>query len=284
MSKHPAIVLAALLLAVAGPVLADNDPTPHQIYQAVEAGRLGEAQQMINQVLRDRPNSAQAHFVAAELDARVGDLTTAREQFAQAKQLDPTLHFASAHAVDELTAQLAGGAGPGTAGRGYTVQGFAPERHASFPWGFVLAVGLGLMVLWAILRARAATYTQPQVLPGAPPAQPYASGPGYGPGYPPAYPSAGSGLMGSLASGLAIGAGVAAGEELVHHVLDGNSSQAQGYVPPASDLRDAPVNGDMGGSDFGVNDPGSWDAGSSGGGGDFFGGGDGGGGGGGDWT
>ena len=276
----PTFPLAVLLLAVAAPVLA-ADPTADQIYQAAQAGRLGEAQQMIDQVLRDHPNSAKAHFIAAELDARVGDLPTAREQLAQAKQLDPSLHFASSHALNELGAQL--GAISGSVQPGYpATQAFAPEHRSSFPWGFVLAVGLGLAALWAILRARAASYAQPQVMPPAGPAYGQGYGPGYapGPGYPPAYPpTGGPGLMGSLASGLAIGAGVAAGEELVHHLVD--RPAAGGYVPPAADLRDAPVNGDMGGNDFGVSDPGSWDSGGgdSGGGGDF-----GGGGGGSDWT
>ena len=86
----------------------------------------------------------------------------------------------------------------------------------------------------------------------------------------------GSGIAGGLASGLAVGAGVVAGEELAHHFMDGNRSSA--VLPPAegSPPIDNP-NADMGGANFGVDDPSSWDDGSSGGGGDF-------GGGGGDWT
>jgi hypothetical protein len=67
---------------------------------------------------------------------------------------------------------------------------------------------------------------------------------------------------------------VVAGEELAHHFLDGRS---EGVAPPveSNEWNQAPAsNSDMGGSDFGVNDAGSWD--DSGGGG--------GGGGGDDWT
>jgi hypothetical protein len=78
----------------------------------------------------------------------------------------------------------------------------------------------------------------------------------------------GSGIAGGLASGLAVGAGVVAGEELAHHFLDGGR---EGGVVPAAEAGEAPPsNSDMGGADFGVNDPGSgWDdGGGSGGGGD----------------
>jgi hypothetical protein len=80
-----------------------------------------------------------------------------------------------------------------------------------------------------------------------------------------------------LAGGLAAGAGIVAGEELAHHFMDGD--RHQGLPPPAEDGvgGSGNPNPDMGGNDFGVNDPGSWDDGSSGGG-DF------GGGGGDDWT
>ena len=86
----------------------------------------------------------------------------------------------------------------------------------------------------------------------------------------------GSSVAGGLAGGLAAGAGIVAGEELAHHFLDGGQHPV---APPPGD-ENQNVNGDMGGNDFGVNDPCSWD--DSSGGGDFGGGG--GGGGGDDWT
>ena len=64
-----------------------------------------------------------------------------------------------------------------------------------------------------------------------------------------------------------------AGEELAHHFLDGGRSG--GVIPTAEAGESTPSNSDMGGSDFGMNDPGSgWDdgggfGGDSGGGGDW---------------
>ena len=268
-------LLAVLALGIAGTAFADTDATPHQIYEAAQSGHLAEAQQMIDQVLRDHPQNAKAHFIAAELDARIGDLPAARQQLATARQLDPALGFATAPSLSALERQLTGMRavipGPGS-------QAFAPAvRHSSIPWGLIIILAIGAFVLWSIFRSRAQrAYAQnygPGVLPpGNPGMQP-----GYGPGYPP--PGGGSGLMGNLASGLAIGAGVAAGEELVRHVIDGNGN----VVPaPAADLRDPAQNQDMGGNDFGTQDGNSW--GNDSGGGDSGGWGGDSGGGGGDWS
>jgi hypothetical protein len=267
-------LLAVLALGVAAVAAAATDATPHQIYEAAQSGHLAEAQQMISQVLQDHPQNAKAHFIAAELDARIGDLNAAREQLADARQLDPSLSFAEAPALNALQRQLTGmrAVTPGTA-----IPGFAPPvPRSSVPWGLIIILALGAFVVFNLFRRRAQSYAQGYgagtLPPGNPGMQP---GYGYGAGYP---PPGGSGLMGNLASGLAIGAGVAAGEELVRHVIDGNSS---GTVPPASDLRD-PQNQNMGGADFGTQDGSSW--GNDSGGGDAGGWGGDSGGGGGDWS
>jgi uncharacterized protein len=273
-------LIAVLAFGVAGVAFADTDATPHQIYEAAQAGRLAEAQKMVDQVLLDHPQSATAHFVAAEVAARIGDFATARQQLATAKQLDPAEHFANARALSELQRQLAGirGGVPSA-----SVQPFAPAvaHRSAVPWGLIIILAIGAFVLFSIFRGRAqrAAYSQTYgpggpglIAPGNPGTQP---GYGYGPGYP---PPGGSGLMGNLASGLAIGAGVAAGEELVRHVIDGHSP---GNVPPDSNFNDPPQNQDMGGNDFGTSDSSSW--GDSGGGDSGGWGGDSGGGGG-DWT
>jgi hypothetical protein len=59
-----------------------------------------------------------------------------------------------------------------------------------------------------------------------------------------------------------------AGEALAHEFLEGGHSSAP-RAPPPDDSGSNAVNSDMGGADFGVSDPGSWDDGSSGGGDDW---------------
>lgn len=265
-----AATLAASVTCAALPAFADADPTSQQIYAAAESGHLDQAQRMISQVLADHPTSGQAHYVQAELYAREGKPALARSELSAAEQLKPGLPFASPRAVQELKAQLGltGGAISPTMLR--TVPAARP-----FPWGTVLVLA-GVVALLLMVFRRRNTYVQyPGQYPGAGPGgAPGTYGPGgYGPA-PMGGGGIGSGIAGGLASGLAVGAGVVAGEELAHHFLDGGQSQSGGVIPPAEAGDSGMSNSDMGGSDFGMNDPGSgWDDGG-GGGGDSGGGGD----------
>jgi hypothetical protein len=133
----------------------------------------------------------------------------------------------------------------------------------------VLAAAVGILLM--VFRRRRTYVQYPAAGPGVGGA-PGTYGPGYGPA-PMGGGGIGSGIAGGLASGLAVGAGVVAGEELAHHFLDGGRSG--GVIPTAEAGESTPSNSDMGGSDFGMNDPGSgWDdgggfGGDSGGGGDW---------------
>jgi hypothetical protein len=253
------------------------EPSSQQIYAAAAAGNLGEARQMIEQVLANHPDSARAHYVAAQVYARSGSLMRARQELHTAEQLSPGLRFASPSAVATLEREL---------GAGRTL-----PRHRGASWGgIVLVLAIGA-VIFALLRRRstpAVPYGQPYPPYGANPygpVNPQYPG-GYGPGYG-APMGGGGGLMGSLGTGLAMGAGVAAGEELVEHALGHRAGG--GFLPnaDAAGLPDPGANANMGGADFGINDGGSWDNSGADNGADAFGGGDGGGGdmgGGGDWT
>jgi len=281
MPKRITLSLGALLIvACTLPALA-ADATPDQVYQAARSGNLAEAQQMMAQVLRDHPQSGRAHFVAAEVDARAGNYGLARQELKTAESLDPSLASKDPRAVQELEQQLGDS-------HVSVLRQLAPVRvmaHSSSFGLFLFLIGAAV-VLWLVLRRRAAAMGYPQYPGSAPPGVPPG---GYGPGgygppvYPPGgyTPGGGSGIMGSVASGLALGAGVAAGEELVEHMTGGGRSAGGGLVPPAEAGQMPDPNADMGGQDFGLDDPGSWDDGSGGGGGwdDGGGGGDGGG-----WT
>ena len=259
-----AATLAATVTFAVGagmPAMADSDPTMDQIYTAARGGHLDQAQQMISQVLADHPQSAKAHYVQAELFAREGKPGPARSELATAEQLNPGLTSFNPRSVQELKAELGLG---GTLARPTVMRSAPPERP--FPWGTVLILAAVVGILLMVFRRRN-TYVQ---YPGAGPGMggaPGAYGPGgYGP--PPAGGGIGSGIAGGLASGLAVGAGVVAGEELAHHFLDGGERSGGGIISPA-EASDSGFgnNSDMGGSDFGVNDPGSgWDDGGGGGG------------------
>jgi len=258
---------------ITAPVFADSDPTMDQIYSAAAGGHLDQAQQMITQVLADHPSSAKAHYVQAELYAREGKASLARSELSAAEQLKPGLPFANPRSVQELKAQL--GIRTGVVGPQVLRSEHAAAR---FPWVTLLILAGAVFLLVMVFRRRTPPYSQfPAAGPGVGSA-PGSYGPGYGPG-PMGGGGIGSGIAGGLASGLAVGAGVVAGEELAHHFLDGgHGGGGGGGIIPAAEAGESGVsNNDMGGADFGVNDPGSgWDDGGG-----FDGGG---GGGGGDWS
>ena len=102
----PLALVLVLTLACAGPVLA-ADATVEQVYQAARAGHLDEAQQLMDQVLKDHPNSAKAHYVEAELSAKAGNLARGRTELAEAQRLDPSGAFAKPEAL-AATAVLCG--------------------------------------------------------------------------------------------------------------------------------------------------------------------------------
>jgi hypothetical protein len=260
MLRRIAPALAALIVVACSlPALA-ADPSAAQVYPAARSGNLAQAQQMIAQVLRDHPQSGQAHYVAAEIDARAGNYRLARQELQTAESLKPGLPFADARSVQELQRQL--GEAP------LRVLATETVRAGRHSFGLFLFLIAAAAVVWLVLRRRAVSMGYPQypgqypggLAPGAPPG-------GYGaPNYPVGYmPGGGPGIMGSVASGLALGAGVAAGEELVDHLLT-HGSAGTGFVPPAESGPLADPNAEMGGNDFGLNDPGSWDDGGSGGG------------------
>lgn len=257
------LATALLLLATlftAGHAMADAEPTLNQVYAAAQAGRLDEAQVMMQQVLISHPNSAKAHYVRAELFARQGKPGQARESLAEAERLAPGLPFAKPDAVRALHAQLAGAhsAAP-AAGAAY-----AGAAAATTSWLLPLLLAVGVIfVAYLVFRRR--TPVQPVY-----PAEGAALQPAYAGGYAqptygqPASMGLGSQIMGGVATGLAVGAGVVAAEAIGRRLLGEN--EAHTHADTSTTQTYEPVfdgNAGMGGQNFGVTDAGSWDDGSS---------------------
>jgi hypothetical protein len=271
--RRLAIMTSAMFISAAA--LA-ADPTIQQVYDTASSGHLDRAQQMMDQVLHDHPASGKAHFVDAELLARQGNLSGAKNELASAEHLEPGLPFAKPAAVQELKSLLIAGSSRRSTNNTNSTS-FAPSvsasdaAHGGFSWNIILLVLAAVALFAYFINRRGRTVMQP-----------VASNPSYGGGYSgysagtPAYGSGpmmpsgggmGSGILGSLATGAAVGAGVVAGETLMHRVLDGSGQSA--FSSGGSDwsgISSNPVqNYDMGGNDFGLNDDTSWDdSGSSG--------------------
>ena len=276
------LVVVALLLGF-GFAMAQSEPSLNQVYEAAQAGRLEQAQTMMQQVLVAHPNSAKAHFVQAELSARQGQLSRARESFAAAEKLAPGLPFAKPEAVQALRSQLAGKSSPPT-GRDPLTRtldtGSSAAPSSSFPWGLGLALVGGAIAIAIFMRrktpAAPAAYSNQAPVQGSglsgpqsfgtgggavqpPYGQPQYGQPGYG--QPPAGTGLGGRVAGGLATGLAVGAGVMAAQAIGKNLM-GNNEHAARQPDNAAGNAYEPIagNNDLGGQNFGVNDAGGgWD-------------------------
>ena len=224
--------------------LAFAEASLPEVSQAIQSGQLAKADAMMKEVLQNHPNSAKAHYIAAELYIKEGKLDAARNAFSKAENLAPGLPFAQAESVQKLQVQLSNGSGNSVAS---TSSIFSNPLF----WGLIAILVVGIII---VMRRRKAEAVQVYNAPTA--NGPYSGAPGT-PGYPGAPAAgAGSGLMGSLATGAALGAGMVAGQALASHLMgDGNRANPgnvnNDFNQVGGPAPDAP--------NFGVRDGSSWD-------------------------
>jgi hypothetical protein len=268
------------LLGFGMAAMAQSEPSLNQVYAAAQAGKLDEAQGMVQQVLIAHPQSAKAFYVRAELYARQGKLPLAREAFATAERLAPGLPFAKPDAVQALRTELQSRSGsPAAGGTTTTVAAPAATASRSPSWGFLLLIAGGVIAAgYFLFRNKAPqgaalrsdpSYANMNGLNG-----PQSFGMGGAPlqsSYPPSgyAPQAGTGMggriMGGVATGLAVGAGVMAAEAIGRNLM-GNHADRSGPSwdnSSGNDYQPISSNSDMGGDNFGVNDGSSWDDGGA---------------------
>ncbi len=241
--------LAGLMFVLAASV-AWAMPSEQQVQDAVKQGNYTQAQSMMAEVVAEKPNSAKAHYVYAELLAHNGAFGKASEEVAKARALDPKIGFTDPEKFrsfeqtlqrEQNTARPARTSAVTTPGYGTT----APASSGGGIPGWVWLVGLvviGILLFQGFARSRAAAGTPG---PGYGPTgmnQGYGPAGPYGPGGAPVAQSGGSGLLGT---GLAVAGGVAGGmllDEMLHR-RDGGSGNiiggdggggGGGFIPDAS--------------------------------------------------
>jgi len=264
-------LLGASVLALAFnlimPTYAADQFSLHDVYQTAETGNIAKAQAMMEQVLRDHPGSAKAHYVEAQLLAKQGKLAAASAELSTAERLKPGLPDENPQAVQSLKAEIAGHAGN-------VNHAYPQEIQSGFGVGSMLLI-LALVVFIFFVGRAMGRRNNPVVYPAgnynggnAPYGQaPYGGAPYGGAPYggAPMGGGMGSGIMGGLATGAALGAGMVAGEAMMHHFTDGDgNSHSNGIVSDANAGDSWTDANDMGGNDFGVTDSGSWDDGGGG--------------------
>ena len=275
-------------------------PTPKDIEAAVAAGHNTQAETMLREVLRDKPQSAKAHYELGQVLAREHRYQEAHNALQKAKELDPSLKFASSPdqfntamaKVSDLAAAptssvvMAPSATPGTHAPTPTEPVRVPSHDGGLTYVWLAIAGLVVLGLWLRRKAVSQAVSQvhsasvpPAAMPVGTPVAPRGFGaqftpnaapPGYAPqGY--AQPMGGGATMtGAVVGGLA---GVAAGYALSkalegdHHTAapssagDASVASNGGYVP-----FDTPSQPDLGTFDAGAGN--DWDSADSGGGSD----------------
>lgn len=235
--------LMAVLVGLSGLALAL--PAPHDIEKAVAAGNLAQAENMLREVLQEKPQSAKAHYELGQVLAKEARYAEALRSLERAKDIDPALKFAASpekfHEVfNKVTALKAShNAAPALA--------VAPEpalpTAVAMPWNTVaLVVGILAVAAFFMFRAsrrppaRFGTAVASPAGPSAPVA-PTGFGAAYAPSAAshaptPATPG-GSTLTGAVLGGVA---GVAAGYAL-SRALEGD------HRPPATGVPDTHASG-----------------------------------------
>jgi hypothetical protein len=250
----------ALAFNVALPTYAADQFSLKDVYQAAETGNMAKAQAMMEQVLRDHPDSAKAHYVEAQLLAKQGKLAAAAAELSAAERIKPGLPDEKPQAVQALKAVIAG--------QSANVGNTRPqEAQSGFGMGSILLV-LALIVFIFFVGRAMGRRSNPVVYPANNNIGPYgqqANGAGMPMGGPVGGMGGGmgSGILGGLATGAALGAGMVAGQELMHHFTDGDKGN-NGMVSDANAGDSWTDSNNMGGNDFGVTDSGSWDDGGGG--------------------
>ena len=245
--------MIGFIMLASGSSLAATVPTFEQVFQAAKAGRLDEARQMMNVVLRTHPNSAKAHYVDAQILAASGQYAESAKELKTAEAIQPELSFASPEAIQKLRAKLSSGLMRVSSG----------GKAGGFPWGVILLAAGGILLAILIFRTINSRALQNRAMSSYHPANNTPGNYG-GPSAPmgPASGGLGSSIGSGLATGLGVGAGIVAGEALAHSLFDHDKTESAAPTPPVDSNPDSWTDPsyDMGGNDFGMNQSdSSWD-------------------------
>jgi tetratricopeptide (TPR) repeat protein len=225
-------------------------PSPKDIEAALNAGQTAQAESMLREVLKEKPQSAKAHYELGQVLAREGRYDQALGELRQAESIDPGLKFAHSPEqfhrivaeVKELDAKRnvtqSAPVAPAAAPMATPAHAEPAVQMSTVWWGIGLLFVVGLVLL--MMRSRTPPNNTVYAPASAPvPDAPRGFGAGYNPmpgaGYPPA--SSGSGMTGAVVGGLAgVAAGYALAKAMEGHEHAGSSGAAQaapsgGYVP-----------------------------------------------------
>ncbi len=144
-----ATILTVILCWAAAALAA---PSATDIETLINKGDLTGARSGIEQVIREKPNSAKAYYLYAQILHAQRQDAQARQALSTAERLNPAMDFASPAYLTKFKAEL------GSAG---TAGALAPHSPAITPrptggggWGLLPLVGLGIIVVGVVVYMR----------------------------------------------------------------------------------------------------------------------------------
>lgn len=243
------------------------EPSVTQVTQAIQGGRLDQAQSMMQEVLKAHPNSAEAQYLEAQVLTRQGQWPRAAAALQKAEQLAPGLPFVKPKVLQKFQKEL---------------QSHNPRANQAAVaqkggWSSALVFFIGLVLLMAVISLflRRRRQNAQLMYRGGPAQGPFGGmNGGYGPngpgsgypngpmgGMPPQGGGWGSSLASGIATGVGVGAGLAAGQALAGSLLgghDGAGSQGNAADNDSLGLTDNSWGDDplASNDDFGMDDGG----------------------------
>lgn len=295
------VLIGSAMLALS--VFAWALPTPKDIEASVQAGQFHQAETQLREVLKEKPQSARAHYELGQVLAREGKFSEAESALQKARQLEPSLKFAaSAQQFQALLDKVSAAKTPAKSNHTFTspdlnplpataagmpvhtaqVQTQAPpppRNEPAIPWTPIV-LGVGGLAAWLLWRQRPSAANGRAYTNGMPTPAPQAATPGdahlFGQSYAPAPNYAGhpaataprSGMGSTVGSAVVGGvAGLAAGYALSKVLGGEHTAHEAGPLPTPKASDDFNFNSAPTSSpDFGAFDAGSgdsWDSGSS---------------------
>ena len=279
-------LVASLLLAFSFLSMAFALPTPKDIESAVNGGNYAQAESLLREVLREKPQSAKAHYELGQVLAHLQRYKEAQVELDKAKEIDPSLKFAASpekfNAISQKVNSLASPSGsvvmePSAAVKSLNVDQpdkttASSESGISLSYVWIAIAALVALGLWLRRSATASVNANTNMASSSAGYSPAPAAPvpnrGFGAQFTPGAQApmntgintganTGSTMTGAIVGGLA---GVAAGYALSkalegdHHDAAPSASPQSGSVPSGNGgyvTFDTPAQPDLGAFDSG---------------------------------
>ena len=159
-------LLIAAIAAIMLPSIAFADVTFQDVTDKMKAGDVRTAEMLTKQIIKDKPDSAKAHYYMGQILIAESDYKGARSELKKAAELDKSLSFAASpdkfrENMDKVQMNLGKAEAPP----------ISTHEDSGWPWGkLFLLLGLGGVAYWWFKRPTVVTtsmYAEQKPHPGA---------------------------------------------------------------------------------------------------------------------